>query len=131
MSYWGANVGVVIIMKIIKRQVDLARWICASTVLAVGVTGCGGNASQDPMVAPTIRHARTVSEASTVSLNPQPAGELKTQTSQDFGLAKEASPVASKTVQFGAQALTDVVSGSVYHWARCPFAIKNDLLWNK
>ncbi len=104
-------------MKTTKRQVDLARWICASTVLAVGVTGCGGNASQDPMVAPAITFAPTVTEAPTVSLNPQPTGELKTQTAQDFGLAKEASPVASKTVQFGAQALTDVVSGSVYHWA--------------
>ena len=118
-------------MNITKRQVDLARWICASTVLAVGVTGCGCNASQDPMVAPAITYAPTVTEAPTVSLNPQPTGELKTQTEQDFGLAKEASPVASKTVQFGAQALTDVVSGSVYHWATCPFAIKNDLLWNK
>lgn len=86
-------------------------------MLGLGIAGCGGNASQDKISVQPSSYSPLVAPLPAVSSNPQSGASPKLSAAVSVGFNKESSNVAEKAAQYSAQPLTDVLSGSVYHWA--------------
>ncbi|MGB0187922.1 MAG: glycosyl hydrolase [Aequoribacter sp.] len=104
-------------MRIMKSKIEHARWVSLSAVLSFAIAGCGGNASQDKIPVPPSSYAPVVAPLPAVSSNPQSGATPKLSAAVSVDFNKESANVAEKAAQYSAQPLTDVLSGSVYHWA--------------